>query len=44
MKYSIITPVYNREDCIGRCIESVIKQINLCGGADKIEVETYYSK
>lgn len=39
MKYSIITPVYNREDCIGRCIESVIKQINLCGGADKIEVE-----
>lgn len=27
MKYSIITPVYNREDCISRCIESVIKQV-----------------
>lgn len=26
MKYSIITPVYNREDCIARCIESVIRQ------------------
>jgi len=23
---SVITPVYNREDCIGRCIESVVKQ------------------
>ncbi len=23
---SIITPVYNREDCIARCIESVVKQ------------------
>lgn len=28
MKYSIITPVYNREDSIGRCIDSVIKQLN----------------
>lgn len=25
MKYSIITPVYNRRDCIGRCIDSVIR-------------------
>lgn len=29
MKYSIITPVYNREDCIARCIESVMRQA--CG-------------
>lgn len=28
MKLSIITPVYNRQDCIARCIESVIA--NLC--------------
>lgn len=26
MKYSIITPVYNREDCIERCIRSVDNQ------------------
>lgn len=26
MRYSIITPVYNREDCIARCIDSVIRQ------------------
>lgn len=26
MKFSIITPIYNRADCIARCIESVIKQ------------------
>lgn len=25
--YSIITPVFNREDCISRCIESVIDQL-----------------
>jgi glycosyltransferase involved in cell wall biosynthesis len=25
--YSIITPVFNREDCISRCIESVIEQL-----------------
>ena len=25
--YSIITPVFNRADCIGRCIESVIKNL-----------------
>lgn len=27
MKYSIITPVYNREDCIARCIESVCRNL-----------------
>lgn len=27
MKYSIITPVYNRADCIARCIESVINNL-----------------
>lgn len=27
MKYSIITPVYNRQDCIRRCIDSVIYNI-----------------
>ena len=26
MKFSIITPVYNREDIIGRCIKSVLEQ------------------
>ena len=26
MKFSIITPVYNRADCIARCIESVLNQ------------------
>lgn len=26
MKFSIITPVYNREDSIGRCIKSVLEQ------------------
>ena len=25
MKYSIITPVYNRADCISRCMESVVR-------------------
>lgn len=28
MKYSIITPTYNREDCIGRCIESVVRNLS----------------
>lgn len=28
MTYSIITPVYNREDCISRCIESVCRNLN----------------
>lgn len=32
MKYSIITPVYNRADCISRCIDSVIH--NLDSGSD----------
>lgn len=33
MKYSIITPVFNREDCISRCIESVMRQVkNVNGG------------
>lgn len=27
MKYSIITPVYNREDCLARCLDSVVKQL-----------------
>lgn len=27
MKYSIITPVFNREDCIARCLESVISNL-----------------
>lgn len=29
MKLSIITPVFNREDCIPRCIESVIGQCSM---------------
>lgn len=32
MKYSIITPVYNRADCISRCLDSVIR--NLQWGVD----------
>lgn len=28
--YSIITPVFNRADCIGRCIDSVVRNLN-CG-------------
>ena len=27
MKYSIITPIYNREDCIQRCIDSVCRNL-----------------
>ena len=27
MKYSIITPVYNRADCVARCLDSVIRKI-----------------
>lgn len=34
IEYTIITPVYNREDCIARCIESVIKQLR---GSENIE-------
>lgn len=32
MKYSLITPVYNRADCIARCLDSVVH--NLCHGVD----------
>ena len=32
MKYSIITPVYNRADCVARCLDSVIR--NLQWGID----------
>lgn len=28
MKYSIITPVYNREDCLMRCLESVERNLS----------------
>lgn len=31
MDYSIITPVYNRQDCILRCLESVSKCVASCG-------------
>ena len=27
MKYSIITPVYNRADCVARCLDSVIRNL-----------------
>lgn len=27
MKYSVITPVYNRADCIARCLDSVIRNL-----------------
>lgn len=32
MDYSIITPVYNRQDCILRCLESVAKCVASCEG------------
>lgn len=35
--YSIITPVYNRADCIMRCMESVTKSIQLLKWGGKIE-------
>lgn len=28
MKYSIITPIYNRADCIARCLDSVIRNLS----------------
>lgn len=34
MKYSIITPVYNREDCIVRCLESVQRAIKSLDSKD----------
>lgn len=54
--YSVITPVYNREDCIARCIDSVIRNLRKDisvehiivddGSSDKTAqvVETYLSK
>lgn len=39
MKYSIITPVFNREDCIERCIKSVIKQLNYSISLEHIIVD-----
>ena len=39
MEYSIITPVYNREDCVSRCIESVMRQ-TLRGGIMNISLLT----
>ena len=27
MKYSIITPVFNREDCVARCLDSVVENL-----------------
>jgi glycosyltransferase involved in cell wall biosynthesis len=26
IRFTVVTPVYNREDCIGRCMESVVNQ------------------
>lgn len=34
MKYSIITPVYNREDCVERCLDSVIRNLR-----DDLQIE-----
>lgn len=34
IKYSVITPVFNRADCIERCLESVSRNV---GGRDDIE-------
>lgn len=39
MKYSIITAVYNREDCIARCIKSVIRNLNYCNDCEHIIVD-----
>ncbi|GHT54252.1 hypothetical protein FACS189451_06110 [Bacteroidia bacterium] len=51
IKFTVITPVFNREDCIGRCIESVVTQNDPAieywivndGSRDKTDVlvETY---
>lgn len=37
INYSIITPVYNRADCILRCMESVEKTMQILNGGGKIE-------
>ena len=39
LMYSIITPVYNRHDCILRCMESVSSQINTNIGIEHIIVD-----
>ena len=40
IKYSIITPVYNRADCIMRCIKSVENAINkIEGGCPKTQYQ-----
>ena len=39
MKYSIITPVYNRQDCVGRCIESVVGNIKYNNEIEHIIVD-----
>ena len=39
MKYTIITAVYNREDCIARCIQSVIKNLNYCNDIEHIIID-----
>ena len=37
IKYSIITPVYNRADCIMRCMVSVSKSMQFLNGGGNIE-------
>ena len=37
--YSIITPVFNRADCISRCIESVARNLKWCENAEHIIVD-----
>lgn len=37
ISYSIITPVYNRADCIMRCLESVDRAIGLLNGMCNVE-------
>ena len=32
--FSIITPVYNRADCIGRCLDSVVEAVKKYAGVD----------
>ena len=42
MKFSVVTPVYNREDCVSRCIESVLRQTMLktnSGGVELVLVD-----
>lgn len=37
IKYSIITPVYNRADCIKRCMESVSESMQILNDVDNVE-------